>query len=247
MWQKAAVNSPHEITDKEHTELWKNYRLEVEYLDSELGRFFDILNRNGDLKNTVVVVVGDHGDEFYEHNDYGHSNLPYDVLTHVPLIIKFPETAEISQGRTIDDPVRCVDILPTALDFAGCELSDEMRDRIVGESLLPLIRDGKSPSFDVIVTEKEMRGDDALRFGFRTDRWKFLFDGEENEQYLYDLKRDPDETQDVSEECPDVIDRFQQILDDRLEKINKTSEDIDIPELNESGGVEERLKALGYK
>ncbi|GAB3319830.1 sulfatase family protein [Haloplanus salinarum] len=247
LWRKAAVNSPHEVTEAEHEELWRNYRLEVEYLDAELGRFLGELDRNGDLENTTVAIVGDHGDEFYEHDDYGHSNLPYDVLTHVPLIIRFPEMAGISQGRTVDESVRCVDILPTALDFAGATLSEEMRRRMVGESLLPLIRDGESPSFDVIVTEKEMRGDDALRFGFRTDRWKFLFDGKEKERYLYDLETDPDETRDVSEDHPDVMERFQQVLDERFEKIERTSENVEIPELDESSGVEERLKALGYK
>jgi arylsulfatase A-like enzyme len=90
LWRKAAVNSPEEITDDEHAELLRNYRLEVEYLDREIGQLLDRLEREGELENTAVVVVGDHGDEFYEHGRYGHGNLPYDELTRVPLIIRFP-------------------------------------------------------------------------------------------------------------------------------------------------------------
>ncbi|WP_049997577.1 sulfatase [Halococcus sediminicola] len=247
LWRKAAVTSPHEITDAEHRELRTNYRKEVEYFDAELGKFLGRLDWRGHLDNTLIVVVGDHGDEFYEHDDYGHSNLPHDELTHVPLLMSFPDGADIDQPRRIDDLVRCVDILPTALDLAGASLSKEMEHRMVGESLLPLLRNDESPSFDAVVTEKQVRGESALRFGFRTEGWKFLYDGMTDQKLLYDLDSDPGETEDVADTNPDTVEEFERQLDARFEAIERTSADITIPDIKAQPGVEERLQALGYR
>jgi arylsulfatase A-like enzyme len=247
LWRKAAVNSPHEVTPAEHGELQTNYRKEVEYFDAELGRFLARLDWRGELENTLVVVVGDHGDEFYEHDDYGHSNLPYDELTRVPLLMSFPDGTDIDQPQRVKDLVRCVDILPTALAFAETDYTEEMERRVVGESLLPLLREGSQPSFDAVVTEKEIRGETALRFGFRTDRWKFLYDGKADRKLLYDLDSDPNETENVADSHPDVMEEFEEHLDARLEEIERTSADIHIPDIESQPGVEERLQALGYQ
>ncbi len=246
LWRKAAVNSPEAITEEEHKELLENYRKEVEYFDAELGAFLSGLRERSELEDTVVIVVGDHGDEFYEHDQYGHSNLPYDELTHVPLVISFPEEADFDQPQEIDDLVRCVDILPTVLDYVDATLTDEMDERLVGESLLPTIRDGEDPTFDTIVTEKEMRGETNLRFGFRTDQWKFLYDGKKDDELLYNLRADSDEKNDVSSENPEVVADFRTLLEERLASIEETSACISIPDVDEKVGVEQQLKALGY-
>jgi arylsulfatase A-like enzyme len=248
LWRKAAVNAPDEVTEAEHDELWENYRLEVEYLDREIGRFLDRLEQQGDLENTAVVVVGDHGDEFYEHGTYGHGNLPYDVLTHVPLVVRLPDSAGIEQGRAIDAPVRCIDVLPTMLDLADADLDSEMEERMGGESLLPLLEgDATQPTYEVVVTEKEMRGADRLRFGFRTSDWKFLFDGKNGDRFLYNLRADPGETTDVADDHPEVVERFETRLEERFQSIEQTSAGIQIPDIEDAPGVEERLKALGYQ
>ena len=247
LWRKAAVNAPENVTRSEHEELRTNYRKEVEYFDAELERFLRRLDGIRNLDETVIVIVGDHGDEFDEHGRYGHINLPYDELTHVPLVVKFPDELRIDQPQRIAEPVRCVDVLPTVLDAAGADLTDEMETRLVGESLLPLVREGEPPSFEAIVTEKEMRGKSALRFGFRTDRWKFLYDSENDTGTLYDLQADPGEQTDVADSHPEVVARFRDHLDERLERIEHTSQDIEIPTISERAGVEEQLRALGYQ
>jgi len=247
LWRKAAVNAPEEITPAEHDELRRNYGKEVEYLDREIGTFLDTLSDRGELKNTVVIITSDHGDEFAEHGLYGHKNRPYDELTHVPLIVRVPGTVEIEQPKEFDTLVRCIDILPTVLDFVDADLSDSMRERLGGESLLPVIQDGRDPSYDVVVTEKEMRSESALRFGFRTRRWKYLYDGKTDGHELYDLEADPGETNDVSNEHEERAETFQELLRERLEAIERTSTDVEVPDIDDAPGVEERLEALGYK
>lgn len=246
LWRKAAVNAPESITPEEHDELWENYLKEVRYLDREIGAFLDTLSDQGNLENTAIIIVGDHGDEFAEHGLYGHGNLPYDELTRVPLIIRFPDSSPIAQPTEIDTLVRTIDILPTMLDIADADLSDEMEQRVQGESLRPVIA-GDDPSYNYVLTEKEMRGEDYLRFGFRTAEWKYLYDGKTEEHHLYDLQADPEEQTNVADEHPSVISDFEPLLNDRFESIEETSAGITIPNINDDYGVEERLEALGYK
>jgi arylsulfatase A-like enzyme len=133
------------------------------------------------------------------------------------------------------------------LDVVDTDLSDEMRERMEGKSLLPLIQEDQEPSFDVVITEKEMRSESALRFGFRTRRWKYLYDGKKDEHELYDLENDPEETKDVSDEHDEKMAEFQELLRERLDTIERTSADVEVPDINDMLGVEERLEALGYK
>ena len=246
LWRKAAVNSPDEITPEEHEELWQNYRKEVEYLDREIGSFLEVLSDRGELEDTVVIIVGDHGDEFAEHGLYGHGNLPYDELTHVPLLIRFPDSAGINQSQEVHSSVRTVDILPTMLDLVEADLSEPMQERMEGESLLPVF-EGSEPTYDMIVTEKVMRGEDYLRFGFRTEQWKYLYDGKTENTHLYNLNDDPEETTNVVDPHQEVVKEFEEKLNERLETIEQTSEGITIPEIEDDQGVEQRLEALGYK
>lgn len=247
LWRKAAVRNPEGITDAQHAELRENYRKEVEFFDDKFGKLLDSLDEQGELDETVVIVVGDHGDEFDEHGWYGHCNLPYDELTHVPLIISFPDDRGNPQSRQVTEIVRCVDILPTIADYANIEFSAVMSDRLVGESLMPLINDGQPPEFDMVVTEKKVWSGSDLRFGFRTDDWKYLYDGTDETALLYDLQADPKETENVIHDYPEVAERFQECLQNRIECIEQTSADVSIPDLNESTGIDERLRALGYK
>jgi arylsulfatase A-like enzyme len=246
LWRKAAVNAPEEITGAKHAELERNYRLEVEYLDTQIGRFLDRLDDNGDLDNTIVVVVGDHGDEFSEHGRYGHGNLPYDELTHVPLIIRFPDWMDIDQPDEVDTLVRTIDVLPTLLDVVDAELSEPMVERMAGESLVPVLNSGET-SYDVAVTEKEMRGEEYLRFGFRTDNWKFLYDGKEETKQLYDLRTDLAERVNIAANNPEKLSYFEELLAERLEQIEQSSSDVTIPNIEDKQVVKERLRALGYK
>jgi arylsulfatase A-like enzyme len=246
LWRKAAVTSPEAITDEEHAELWDHYEREVAYVDRQLGRLLEDLDERGDLEDTVVIVTADHGDEFGEHGRYGHGNLPYDELVHVPLLVRFPDGAQA--GTVVDELVRSMDILPTALEYAGVPFGDAMAERMAGTSLLPLVR-GEEPHDPIerAVTEKRVRDTEALRIAIRTDRFKYIFDGQTDETGLYDLEADPDEQADVSAEESAVADRFAEDLQRRFERIRATSEGVDLPTIDTEAGVQERLRALGYR
>ncbi len=246
LWRKAAVESPEDVTDEEHEELYRNYRLEVEYLDAALGRFLNRLERDGYLENTIVVFVGDHGDEFGEHELYGHKNLPYEELVRVPLLIRFPDSVTVPTPDYVETPVRCIDILPTVLDAVGADLTLAMNKRVAGESLVDVLSGGET-GYDIILTEKEMRAEDALRFGFREDNWTYLYDGKQDRELLYDREADPREETDIAAATPDILNRFRERLEERLKTVEESSDAIETPNIDDGPGVQERLQALGYR
>lgn len=245
LWQKAAVRSPDKVTDSEHKELWQQYIGDIEYLDKHIGELIYELERREILEETIIVLTSDHGDEFHEHDRYGHGNLPYSELTHVPLVIRFPESADTPSMR-IDNLVQSLDILPTVLDAVGADLDSEMEKRAAGQSLLPAI-DGTSVDHEYVVTEKRIRGKDGLRIGFRDEEWTFLYDGKDDSMFLYNRISDPSEQENSLDDYPNITKLFQDRLGERLAQIRRTSENVTVPDMTETPAVEERLRALGYR
>jgi arylsulfatase A-like enzyme len=90
----------------------------VQLADQAVKNMISILTQLGLEKNTILIITGDHGDEFLEHNMWGHSQSIYNELVHTPLVIYIPPELGISLP---DQPagVSTMDIGPTALDLAG--------------------------------------------------------------------------------------------------------------------------------
>ncbi len=114
-----------------------DYYVEVERFDQRVGRALDILERSGQLGNTIVVVTSDHGMPFPR----AKASL-YDFGTRVPLAVCWPEA--VAGARTVDDFVSLSDLAPTFLESAGLPLHAEMTAR----SLLPVLSSGKSGQVD---------------------------------------------------------------------------------------------------
>ena len=94
-------------------------------LDADLGRFLNGLQSAGMLENTWVVITGDHGEHFGEHNQFGHGSSLYNELTHVPLILipplgsggSGPDHSLALRGRRIDVPVSLRDLPATVAEL----------------------------------------------------------------------------------------------------------------------------------
>src|SRR5690606_23212047 len=63
-----------------------NYDAEILFTDHELGALVDWMDAEGLFENTVLVVVSDHGEEFYEHGRIGHGSLPWEEVLRPPLL-----------------------------------------------------------------------------------------------------------------------------------------------------------------
>ena len=170
-----------------YSQIYKDhlYDGEIAYADSALAHFITYLKRSGMYGNSVIVVVGDHGEGLGEHHEDTHGIFLYDSTTHVPLIVKLP--GGLSAGTIVAAQVRTLDIMPTLLELAGAP-APQKKD---GDSLEPYFH-GKSEAARPAFGETDY----PLRFGWaplrsvRSDGFKFI---EAPRPELYDLPLDPAE------------------------------------------------------
>jgi arylsulfatase A-like enzyme/Tfp pilus assembly protein PilF len=111
------------------------YDGEIAYMDAQIGALLEGLRAAGKLENTLVVVVGDHGEGLMEHGERQHGVFLYDYALRVPLLIAWE--GRVPAGRRIRDLCGLCDVAPTVLDLLG--LPSGGSD---GRSLKPLLEGG---------------------------------------------------------------------------------------------------------
>lgn len=98
------------------------YLARIYEFDQEFAKFWDYVTRSGLLEHTVVLITGDHGDEFGEHGGYSHGTTVYNETIHVPLIMSIPGV----RARTVPKLASSVDIMPTLLSLVGVRPPDHI-------------------------------------------------------------------------------------------------------------------------
>jgi arylsulfatase A-like enzyme len=213
------------------------YDGEISAADEAVGRLMDSLSELGLKKNTLVVLVSDHGEEFKEHGGTGHDHTLFDELLRVPLIVSWP--GRIEPGRRIARTVRCVDIFPTVLRLAGLNPESDLE----GKDLFS------------VEGEDEDRGVISYagfhHIAYRSGRYKIIQqlapykDWDKNfvRFRLYDLKEDPGETRNLYESRREIAAEILFRLSPYRIHSEKVSslESVGLP----SARVEE-LRSLGY-
>ncbi len=166
------------------------YAGEIVYTDVQIGRVLDWLKAKKIEDQTLVVLMGDHGESLGEHGEYTHGIFLYDSTVHVPLIIAGPG---LPKGVKVDQQVRSIDILPTVLDFFSISESN----RSQGESLLPLLTSGHSVrttySYMESLYPRTAMAWSELR-GVRAGDWKLIVAPKPE---LYQLSADPRESRNI--------------------------------------------------
>jgi len=97
------------------------YEGSIAYLDDQIGRLIDELKKQGLFDNTLLIIVGDHGEHLGEHRLFGHGNSLYRQVLEVPLLISFP--GHIPAGVIVRKPVSLRDIPATVMDLIDGETS----------------------------------------------------------------------------------------------------------------------------
>ena len=218
------------------------YDGEVLWTDSQLALLFDAMKALGIWDDSLIVVFGDHGEEFQEHGSVHHIRTLYDEVLRVPLIVKLPGGRLPGVRPRIPERVRLLDVAPTLMDLAGLPLSAEM----AGTSVAPLL---KTPGVDRDVFARTVRHD-ANRIAQITGRWKIIFNyGEDHSAFeLYDLLSDPRERVSVAYEMSEVASEMARNAAGQLDSMRQWNR----KHLEPSGAVvltseqEEHLKRLGY-
>lgn len=209
---------------------------EVAYLDHEVDRLLDFLASRGLLDDTLIVFVGDHGENLGDHGiDFRHVGL-WDSTTHVPLLIRWP--GRHTDGRRIHGLVETIDLFPTLLKTL--DLPVPQQD---GTDLRELTASGKSGRPAVFAEHANKTGlmvrTGSYKYVLSQGNTQFLPDG----PYLYDLKADPGELQNLAGHGNPEEKRLAGLLV-RWMADRRRAPDAKANEL--SAEERARLKALGY-
>jgi arylsulfatase A-like enzyme len=166
--------------------------------DQQLERIFDAVRAAHLGDNTLIVVVGDHGQAFgYPHDTYLQGRTVYEEDVHVPLLFWLPQ-----RYRTpVHSPVvgGHVDLAPTIAELAGIPAAADWQ----GSSLF----DPRHPPRAYFYVAQ-----DEFKLGVREDNWKYVFDLRAGAEELYDLDRDPNEQKNVAASQPERCARLRQRL-----------------------------------
>lgn len=155
-------------------------------VDIQVGRVLDFLEDTGQLEDTLIVYMSDHGDLMGAHGLLCKGIPAFEEVYRIPLILTWPEN--LPRTGECEVPVSIVDIAPTILELAGCRPMEE----IDGESVLPLITDGSAASQRVTYAEfYGQRLSCTQRIVWKND-FKYVYNGFDFDE-LYDLNRDPHE------------------------------------------------------
>lgn len=186
------------MSEAQQKKVISGYMASVRFMDEQVGRLLDALDRLGVRDNTIIVFVSDHGYNLGEHDCWSKISL-WEGSVRVPLIIADPQHPE-NHGTQANSVVELIDLYPTLLDLSG--YAEQAPAILQGESLAPMIT-GNQPTAsddDFAYTVSFGGADGAIT----TDRWKYTRWGEEveeNNEELYDHLNDPEEHHNLADDA----------------------------------------------
>lgn len=167
------------------------YEDEVAFMDVQIGRVLEGLRALKLEQETLVVLVGDHGEGLGDHDEFQHGFFIYETGLHVPLILRCP--GAVPAGRQVDAVVRTLDVAPTILELLGRPALADAQ----GVSLTPLLSGaaddlglaayGEAPEPHTLFRLSRLR---SLTVG----DWKYIHSSAPR---LYDVRSDPGELHDL--------------------------------------------------
>jgi hypothetical protein len=185
-------------TDKAYLEALHN--AEITQSDTAFGAFIQDLKTAGLYDRSAVIVISDHGDEFWDHGDCGHAQGAHQELVHVPLIIRAPGL--LPPGKVVDTDVEAMDLSPTLLELAGLPVPDAMQ----GQSLIPLAFDQIAGSPALGLTQNE-----SMSRGMKSGRYRLIHSGVARME-LFDEIEDPREQHEISAQRPIALRQMRNVL-----------------------------------
>jgi len=178
------------MSDDLRREAIQAYHAAVSFLDAQVGRVIEALDRLGLRDNTIVVFTSDHGYHMYEHGLWQKTSL-FENSARVPLIFRAPGHA--GNGSKTESLAEMLDIYPTLADLCGLPAPEYLE----GTSLRPVLDDPSRSVKDAAFTQV-LRGK-FYGYSIRTDRWRYTqWDNGKKGEQLFDMQNDPRELHDLS-------------------------------------------------
>jgi arylsulfatase A-like enzyme len=229
-----------ELDEADKRFIMELYDAEVAAVDAELERFMAWIDDKGLFKSSLIVVTSDHGEEFWEHGSFEHGHSLFNEVIQVPLIIKLPGLlGAVTKGRTVEEHVSLMDLLPTLADIMGWETPQN----IDGISLYL--------GWGIITFPEHKILSENLMYGLSdkvclcVTNYKIIINQNPRQVYVYDLQNDAKEKENLfkKRELPEKInDNIRQLFDYIEEKEKMAIADTISPNKE----MTEKLESLGY-
>lgn len=213
------------------------YEGEIAYTDIYVGKLIDLLKEKEIYNKTLIIIVGDHGEDLFDHMEPTHGIFLYDTTLRVPLIFHSPEI--IPKGIEINNQVRTIDIFPTILDMLKINIPEYCQ----GISLISVIEGKKIKDTEESYAETYYP---LISYGWsesksiRTNKWKYI---QAPKPELYDLENDPEEKNNLYKENNKIAIELSNKFKKLEKKISLKLKPL-IRELTQED--QEKLRALGY-
>lgn len=182
------------LTKEDYEYLNGIYDSKIKDGDKRFAEFWKQFKKLGLEKNTVVIIVSDHGEEWGEHGGVDHGHSLYNELVNTPLVFKIPGA---EPNPNIDQKVTSLDIAPTVLGITGINSSDKYNSQLKGTNLTPVMK-GSSVDAKDIYLETDYRDHTHIRGVISTDNWKYIITMQNKKEELYNLNIDPSESNNVA-------------------------------------------------
>lgn len=183
---------------------FNNYLNALHFIDQQIQRLMEELEKRGLAEDTLIALVGDHGEAFgWPHETWGHSAHVFEEDVHVPFVLISKNA--FSPGHRVPTPASMFDLSPTILDLMNITPPSQW----VGKSVL---KSGHP------ATANFHGANNSLQFGVRRDQWKYIYNPSLQTESLYDLNADPDEQHDVSQNHPDLCASLRKLILDQRQK-----------------------------
>lgn len=224
------------VTQEEIDDTVALYDAQINYWDDSFREFIERLDGRDWLENAVVVIVADHGDEFYDHGGFGHGFTLYTEMIHIPMY--FISEGRLASGVVRDDLVRLIDVAPTLYGLSGMETAGM---NLEGVDLFGS-RDRRADADRSVYSETYLGGKPR---SIRTADQQLVFNSTRETWELYDLSRDPAEKNDLypgnETEFGGLAERLSELMKDPDLELQSSSVELDertIQELRELGYLE---------
>jgi arylsulfatase A-like enzyme len=194
-----------ELTDEDVKFLHLLYESRLRWTDRELlAPIIQSLKDSGKYDETLVIITGDHGEELYDHRDYGHAHALWNEVIHPPLVVKYPKREKPDAiGARVPDLVRSIDIAPSLLSLAGVAVPKMAR----GTAALA----GQFSPYAFTENAKcTLENADVCHV---TAEWALIQDGfklieTDEETLLFKLNDDPGELRSLTSAMPEQVERM---------------------------------------
>jgi arylsulfatase A-like enzyme len=235
-FMKALEEGKIAATDEIRERLLSLYDSEITFNDRSFEKLLRWLDSAGLYDSALIVLLSDHGEEFYDHGWWRHGKTLYEEQLEVPLIVKWPRGLEA--GERIDSVVQHVDLLPTILDY----LDEPLEEDLHGRSILELLKGRVEPVASRVFSYLDLDGRELEAVTFRDRKLiRYLtFDRPAASLQLFDLAADSAESRNLTSERRQTTRFLRSLLGlPRRSKGSPVSVAIDEK-------LEQKLRALGY-